>query len=505
MTRLPGAHVLRLDLRSLALSRVLFGLVFLADSLVRLFDATRFYSDWGVLPRAVLLRQGWLDDYLSLYMMSGKPWFACTLLAFQASLAVALLLGYRTRPVTFLSWVMLVSVDNRNPWILNGGDHLARMFLLWMQFLPWGQCWSLDAKAGRADTRWWTCPLESATSTAPSLCGFALLLQLSLLYWFAALPKNGAAWVGDYSAVYIVLKYQALVSPFGEWLREAFHQHLGTVTFLVVWWEFLGPFLFFFPFDRGEVRTLAIFTFLGMHAGFELSLRLGMFAWFCMAILPSLLPARFWELSSRLLRRSKLPEDGPPAATPSRGLSVIRESLVGFMLAWVVLWNFQLEGMRPNLWVPRALLAFGITLRLDQHWNMFSPHPPYQDGWWVLRAVRRDSTVFNAADPQAPLSWKKPPDISGSSLNQRRRRWMIEIYLNSQPNIDLLQATGAYLTRQFNGTGMSLHEVSGIEFYYLSEDTDVEGHESKPVRTLVYTFQARPSVPVPQVPLEDMP
>lgn len=494
--------MLRLDLRSLAFMRVMFGLALLVDSCIRWFDVTRFYSDDGVLPRAVLLEQGWNSYFFSFHMASGQPWFLGLLSALQVCFAIALILGYRTRLSTFVSWLLLISIQNRNQWILNGGDAYARMVLFWMIFIPWGQVWSLDAGNLKRDTRWWTAAVDEDHTTKPSFTTFAYLMQVCILYWFAAIPKSGIAWTADYSAIDIALRAEFLASPFGVTFRETFAPYLATLTFLVIWWEFLGPFLLLFPFDKGEVRTAAVLLFVGMHLGFETTLRIGMFPAYCVTAILGLLPSRFWSLLPRKLVPKRGVAGKPLPPPPSKSLDVLREGAVGLLWIYVFCWNAANEGLRPSLWIPEEWKGIGYTLRFDQRWNMFSPHPPYYDGWWVVRGVRRDSTVVNLQDPGEPLPWSKPADISGMYLNQRRRRWMMEMYMGNTPKKALLDATGRYYVRQMNWRGLSLHELVGVEFYYMNERTDWDGTEFPAERLLVHSYQAKRGLPIPKVPLD---
>ena len=131
----PGQHVLALDFRSLAAFRILFGAVLLLDCLIRWTDATAHYSDLGLLPRGVLLDEGWNPSFFSIHMANGQPAFIHLMFVVQVLAALALLSGFRTRIATFMSWLLLVSLHNRNPWILNGGDVYARVILFWMLFL----------------------------------------------------------------------------------------------------------------------------------------------------------------------------------------------------------------------------------------------------------------------------------------------------------------------------------------------------------------------------------
>ena len=487
----PGEHVLALDFRSLAAFRILFSAVLLLDCLIRWIDATAHYSDLGLLPRGVLLEQGWTPSFFSLHMINGQPAFIHAMFAIQALAALALLCGFRTRSATLLSWLLLVSIHNRNPWVLNGGDVYARVILFWMLFLPWGQIWSMDAQRKQSDFRWWMGKLSEDGRGVRSMASLAVLLQISLLYWFAALPKTHPSWVADNSAINIALHLDYLVKPFGVAFREMFADQLPALTWLVFLWEFWGPFLLWFPFDKGQVRTFSLCLFAAMHMGFELCFAIGLFPAYCMVILSVLLPGWFWEklgfVKSYDISLPKISRRRHQAAQWSCGLLVL----------YLVAWNFSNEQFRPVISIPDPLKWVAFTLRLDQRWNMFSPSPPYHDGWWVAVAHRRSGDTLNLFDPTGPITWDKPENISGGYLTQRRRRWWME--LRSTNNQRLLSSTCTYLCNKLNGDKRSLHEVKEVELYYMLELTRMDGSEMEPRKVEVYrhdNFPPNPSVPV---------
>jgi len=93
----------------------------LLDTLVRWTDLRAHYSDFGVLSRSDLISLGWNQNWFSLYMACGSERWLNVLFFMQAVFAVALLVGWRTRAMTVLSWLFLVSIHSRNPMVLNGG------------------------------------------------------------------------------------------------------------------------------------------------------------------------------------------------------------------------------------------------------------------------------------------------------------------------------------------------------------------------------------------------
>lgn len=484
----PGDHVIGLDIRSLAAFRLSFATILILDCLIRWWDSSLHYSDLGVLPRIVLLEMGWQANFLSLHMIGGQPWFVHLLFVLQTGLALSLFLGYRTRWATFLSWILLISIHNRNPWLLNGGDVYARLILFWMLFLPWGQAWSVDAKSGQTDQRWWMGSGFTEGLTIRSFAALAVLLQVCLLYWFAALPKTHPSWVGDYSAIDISLHLDHLVKPFGLWFRETFSDYLSLMTRVVFHWEVWGPFLLWFPFDRGQVRLFAISVFAAMHIGFELCFEIGLFPAYCLSVLVVLLPSWFWD---RLLGRPAAKLGSKFGQIPLKRLvyDFRRRACEGcylLLLLYVLCWNFGNEQFRPSLWMPDSLHWIGYTLRLDQRWNMFSPSPPYQDGWWVIKGIRRSGKEMNLLHPDQSLSWDKPENAARDYLTQRRRRWMMELRATESPI--LMTSFCRYLCWKVNGNKRSLHEVRFVELYYVLEMTEKDGTESEPRRYKVFEY-----------------
>lgn len=493
----PGRHVVELDLRSLALFRMTFGLVLIFDSLSRWLDATAHYSDLGLLPRSILLQMGWNPYFLSVHMMSGQPGFIHFLFLVQVGAAVCLCLGNRTRVATFVSWLLLISVQNRNPWILNGGDVYARILLFWMLFLPWGQRWSVDAKAERSDHRWWMAPPTNDGKSVKSLACLAVLLQVSLLYWFAALPKAHPSWVADYSAINISLHHDVLITPFAIFFRETFSSSLPTLTWLVMEWEIWGPFLLWFPFDRGQVRSVALAVFAAMHIGFEMCFEIGVFPAYCTVVLIVLTPSWLWDrplgrLSGSLDERLGKHRESHLRSRRQGAAEAIYLSLI----LYVCCWNFANEQFRPALFLPDSTDWLGYTLRLDQRWNMFSPSPPYQDGWWVVKGTRRSGKELNLLYPDQKISFEKPDNIARTYLTQRRRRWMMEMRSTDSPV--LMASFCRYLCWKFNGSKRSLHEVKFVELHYVIEMTYTDGTEGEPQSYLLYehnNFPPRPLSP----------
>lgn len=484
-TAWPGDHVVDLDLRSLALVRVLAGVILLLDTLVRATDVTAFYTDGSSLSRYALLDLGWNQNWFSVYMMTGNRAGVTFLMALQTIFATGMILGWRTRVMVFWSWVFLISIHNRNPMVVNGGDIYLRVVLFWLLFLPCGQRWSWDARHSRSDLRWWMPSLSGGT--VRSLAGLGLLMQLASVYWFAALPKTDPSWTATFTATGLALMLDQFITPFGVWFRTTFWEWLPLMTYLVIGWEFCAPFLLFFPFDRGQVRTIAIFGIAAMHTGFGLCMELGLFAWIGICMPMSLLPSWFWDRPARRLTSVLDRALGPPCDDPrpwrSRGWP-LREAGYALLIFYVFAWNCGNEGVDYGPRVPAWARGFGQTLRLDQRWNMFSPGPLREDGWFVIEGVRRDGTPVNMLDGTDQISWEKPEWISTTYKNERWRKYMMNLW--SADNSRYRLPFGQYLTRKFNKGKRSKTEVTEFKIYYMKELTNFDGTEEKPEKVMIW-------------------
>jgi hypothetical protein len=124
------------DLRSLATFRIVLALLVLADLANRATDISAHYTDAGIMPRTVLVEQLLSPWAFSLNLMNGGRLFQALLFGVAALAAFGMLVGYRTRLMTFVVWVLLLSIQVRNP-LVNGSAHGLRSRVLRHAFCRW--------------------------------------------------------------------------------------------------------------------------------------------------------------------------------------------------------------------------------------------------------------------------------------------------------------------------------------------------------------------------------
>jgi predicted DCC family thiol-disulfide oxidoreductase YuxK len=570
-----------LDARSLALFRVALAIMLLGDLWMRAQDLRAFYSDWGTLPRAVLINDFAHPWLISLHFISGQWQVEALLFILAAVFAVMMLFGWRTQLATVMSWVMLTSLHNRNPVIMQGGDTLLRMILFWAMFLPLGLTNSVDAAL---DT--------NEESTRPkrifTVASVALILQITLMYWSAVLSKTGPEWHREGNAVWYALNLEQMATPIGRWLLH-FPALLRFLTYFTLVVEASAPTFLLFPLFSGPVRAIGVLFLFFLHLGFGSCMYLGHFPFVAAVMLTAMLPAWFWEhgggakgmrvkkrktdphlkifydgdcgfcqksvriLRSLLLRSNAeiaIAQNDPRAnklmlerrswvVENEEGelfteIRAMREQLkhspvlwwtapllryrwlerVGdrvyhrvernrsrlsrwtsfltyrplrwqthtitqvfalFCLILVIWWNVQ--DKRPKYTMPRALDSISLALRLDQYWDMFSPGPLRDDGWYVIEGNLKNGEKVDLFREGAPVSFERrsPAEVAGQYTDERWRKYMMNLYSAKYAIFRLHY--DRYLCRKWNEDRSMIDPrlLDSFTVYYMVHETQPPG------------------------------
>lgn len=523
-------RVLGIDLRALACFRVGIAAIVVVDVLSRSRDLAAHYTDSGLLPSASSIWDFSRPGFIHLHALSGAAPWQVTLFAVAIVCAVMMMLGYRTRLATVVTWLLLVSLHNRNQMVLNSGDVLLRCMVFWAMFLPLGAKYSIDSALDKK---------PPANQTLLSFATVAALVQLMCIYVLTALEKYDPAWRDEGTAIFLAMHLDAYTKPLGIWLRQ-FPDLLFYMTKGIWLLEFAGVAGLFITWPRSMlIRTLTAFAFIGFHFGLFLTMYLGFFPWVCIVSWLLFLPAPFWDGCTRLLGRFQRRERGqlhlffdgdcgfckkmvalvttalmlrdvpssPAQSDPDAGPLLEKEAswvlrdadgsfllrshalarLVGHSPLWwplegllslapitrigdalykriadgrsrlgpifAKLFPWRSVSIHSRTWAHLTVLLFLLVAhswnltalpqieaqnrrilwrlanvtRLDQRWNMFSPYPSLDDGWYVIEGTLDDGTkvdVYNLT--LDPPSRERPEDIA---LTYKRQRW--RKYLNN--------------------------------------------------------------------------
>jgi hypothetical protein len=406
-------ELLSADLRSLALFRIVLALLALADIIDGATSLIALYTDSGVLPRIVLLQEFSSQASFSLLLMSGDTLFQALLFLSAGLAAVALLVGWRTRLMTMIVWLFLVSLHERNPLVLNAGDHLLRLLFFWGMFLPLGAYWSIDRGEAAAPLR------------APCYFSFAtigLFAQIVFIYAFGVLLKSGPEWRVDGTAIYYALSIDEFDTPLTPFLYQ-FPTLLKLLTFGVFWLEALGPLLLFNPVFTGPIRTVGVLAFMALHLGIRLTMSIGIFSWLAALCMVCFLPAWFWDHLVPQIR----------AAFPNHrnAVRLLRQPLTRLL-------HSQASSLRAGSTRSHTTLlaqtshasrsSRQATANADAH------HAGGTFGWlrtpWVMAAARflHKAPLPHASDPPTAGAPTDLAELTRAS-SPHQRRWSIGINL----------------------------------------------------------------------------
>jgi predicted DCC family thiol-disulfide oxidoreductase YuxK len=216
------------------------------------------------------------------------------LFAGTALCAFFLLIGLRTTIAAIGTWIGVLMIHTLDPLVLQGGDILIRVVLFVGMWLPWGRAFSVDA-ALEFPQKLPRCAIATAWTGV-------YLLQVSYIYFFAALEKTGAEWRSEGTAVYYALSIDQLSTPVGEFML-GFPLILMIETFGVLALQHASLFMLFSPIATFATRTLATLLLMGMHISFAIHMNLGPFSWISVTALCGFLHPRVWDALGSLLAR----------------------------------------------------------------------------------------------------------------------------------------------------------------------------------------------------------
>ena len=282
------------DLRSIAVFRMLLGTLILLDLVLRSRDLATFYTDSGVMAR-----QFWIDVthrwLWSIHAASGQSWWQIILFVLAGCFAFGLIIGYRSRLMAVLTFVLLASLQNRNALLMQGGDLLLVVMCFWSVFLPLGARYSVDS-ALRIEHQ--QDPNSSRLSDPAqqryfTVATVAITLQILYLYFFTALLKTGDAWTSRFDAAYYAVSLQHFAAPLGEWFRN-FPGVLKLSTIYVLAVEFIAPWLVLCPVLWPRIRLIGLLLLASLHAAFLLMLHIGLFPLIDFMALSLLIPGTVW-------------------------------------------------------------------------------------------------------------------------------------------------------------------------------------------------------------------
>lgn len=455
-----------IDHRGLAAFRIGVGFLLLVDLITRSRNLVAFYTDAGVLPRRALALD--YGTVYSIHTLSGEAWFQALLFLVAGGFALLLLLGYHTRIATVVSWLLLLSLQARNPMVLHSGDHLLGLLLFWGMFLPLGARWSIDAARVDRDR-------EDGRSTVTSIASLALLMQVLVVYITNAIFKRrGEPWVtGDALA----MVYQA--DHYTIFLGNVLASYPGVLEWLTAAWTallLLSPLLLVLSGARRAVITT---LFIGAHFGMALSINVSIFPFVSIVGLLVYYPPGVWESLARLADRTQFPErcraararwlaftatlvpgparsSSPSASTPDSNSSGVASGLAQARTLLDRTWGV-IALVVPYLFLALMLTSSAASVgyasvpdtgeevmdvtETSQSWSMFAPDPLHTTRWYAapgelesgeyVDTLHQSDVIFDpGSDNISEVSgehFERPERIEATYPSARYRKYLMNV------------------------------------------------------------------------------
>lgn len=297
------------DPRAMGAFRIALGLLGLWDVIRRWPWIELLYTNNGIYPNhfAMYNKGGAYFSLLHSFKSVGEVQIFFLL---AAVCLFCFTIGWRTKLFQWLSAAAIMSIHNRTIIVENGGDVVFNLWWLWTLFLPLGRRYSVDAI--RASMRR-VVEHGSAAFNAPTIQRdtrvfrhigvFCVIWQLSLIYVFNAIHKNGGHW-HDGTAVAWAIQSERLATPLALFFRD--YVPFGVTRFmtyatLVIEWA--APVLLLLPIWVTWARRIAIVSLVGLHMGIFFLMEVGLFSPVMMVSYFLLLTPPDFALFSRVFRR----------------------------------------------------------------------------------------------------------------------------------------------------------------------------------------------------------
>ena len=465
---------IEIDTRSLAVFRILLGLIITLDIFLRLRSFQVFYTAQGAVPRQLAIDLVG-SNVFSLYFISDHVFFVGLFMALQVIFGIFLIFGYRTRISSVIAFFLLVSLANRNTLITSYADTLLALMAFWAIFLPLGERWSIDSIKSKIG------PRKNIASLASGL----IMLQVIAMYFVNGIKKTRSdLWIsGD--AVPIIIGHDSITFLAGNFLRQ-FPELLrlgGNIWMYMLLFSFM---LFVFV---GKLRMIYAALFMGAHALLAVSVRIGSFSYVCIAALMLFMQADFWKLANKVPINFKqyvssrkhwiigffdavdrnIPKldfedvfiDREQFLRVISLLSYLVLILAGTHLVITTLDAAAIAESPRNRFENTLWTSFN-TFGIEQpEWGIFAPAPSSSDQYYVFAVETMNGTKLDIWNDR-PLSFERPgKDLNNQWPTYRYRFFIPENLRNDEISSNYLR----YLCTYWNEDGMFIEYINiyGIE------------------------------------------
>jgi hypothetical protein len=244
---------------------------------------------------------GWLRDIQQIAVQNGGSWslffiqagaqittLAYAIVWMGIIAAFMLMIGWQSRLAATITWLVWVSLWNRNPLLLDGDDAILKLMCFYLMLSSCGNCWSVDACLQIKPQQVSVWPLR------------LIQFQIALIYFVSG-------WVKFHSPEWLdgtIMQYVLIHPQYSRWDGWSFIDNpllsgvLVALAGFIRWWELLFPFLLI----NAHSRKISLLIGILFHVGLLLTMNLRWFPVIMLSLYPALLSnSSFIRLEEKML------------------------------------------------------------------------------------------------------------------------------------------------------------------------------------------------------------
>ena len=225
----------RVDSRALGIHRILLGWLCLWDILRRWDYIDVFYSSEGIRTQFAKTSSFTIFNYI------GNDSFTVHLVFIIGIIfSILLMIGYKSKLSHFITAIIIISIHVFVTRVGNSGDMFLNCMLIWTFFLPLGKSLSID-RLFKSLSAFQENSIEDLNNRTKgfilpkqiySIAYFAILFQISAIYFFTALDKHGYDWTQG-KALYKMHHLDGFITLIGYYVRDYITYPISKILSLV--------------------------------------------------------------------------------------------------------------------------------------------------------------------------------------------------------------------------------------------------------------------------------
>ena len=374
-----------LDARSIGLFRIFLGVSILYDLVFnKLVLFNELYSNDGLLGYNFLKSPLHTHSLFAFINLS----YNGLLILHVIALIIFLLftVGYYTKITSIVSYILFIVISHTYFYTMIGADQIVVAIFTFALFLPLNETFSVDKGFFNIQKN---IEIRGIQITA-------ILIQISFIFFFNSLSKNGNDWI-DGTAIKYTLIDTIITREYSTALFNINITHF--LTYFTHFFQLLFILFLFFPFKNAKIRFFLSVTILIIHWGIYILLDVGYFNIICSCISLLLLPNAFWDFFTKKNTQTIIKTNSnlqTQIVIIILLLLITQRNIFNFLNMTTLSNTLQYQKVYSHF-KPINKISRAFPL-ISQSWGMFSPNPSHEIGFITIEGVKNNGRITNLSE-----------------------------------------------------------------------------------------------------------